>query len=411
MKKVAIIGAGAAGIMCSIQAVSKNTTVVLFDKNPVVGKKLLITGNGRCNYWNMDMGLEHFHSNNQELLKDFITDEVKSEVLAFFDSIGVVPNIKNGYYYPYSNQASSIRDLLEAEARRRGVLFSLGEEVKDIFLDNGKFVVDCGSGLEYFDDLVIATGSKACPKTGSTGFGYHLAEKFGHHVVDVVPALVQLEASGKFLKDWSGIRVQCVVRLYEDGIFLKKEMGEAQLTDYGISGICIFNLSRYVSRGLLKNKKEELKISFLPFLEEKSLEEVELWFKNRIQQLKEYTMVEFLEGILPYKLVFVVLKQAKISRNRKAGELSDEEMDALLSYLMEFPLVIVGTRDFSSCQVCSGGVLLQEVDFTFQSRFVPNLYFVGEVLDVDGDCGGYNLGFSFMSGMAAGKAIRGDKND
>ena len=178
MKKVGIIGAGASGLVCAIQAVSKDVSVVLFDKNSIVGKKLLVTGNGRCNYWNSDQNLEHYHTSNSELLSNIVTSRVQKEVLDFFDSLGVIPNIRDGYYYPYSNQASSIRDLLESYAKHVGVEFALDTEVLDVYKEDGKFVVVLKDGREYFDDLVIATGSKASPKTGSTGDGYFLAEKF-----------------------------------------------------------------------------------------------------------------------------------------------------------------------------------------------------------------------------------------
>lgn len=201
MKNVAIIGAGASGLVCSITAACRDVRVVLFDKNSFAGKKLLATGNGRCNYWNSDQSLSHYHSSEEDLLPNIITKSLENEVLDFFDLLGVVPLIKNGYYYPYSNQASSIRDLLEKEALRRDVVFAFDTEVLDVVLEEGKFVIVERDGREYFDDLVIATGSKASPKTGSTGFGYQIAEKFHHPIVPVRPSLVQLQCHGSFLKN------------------------------------------------------------------------------------------------------------------------------------------------------------------------------------------------------------------
>lgn len=408
LRKVAIIGAGAAGLMCGIHAVSKHTEVVLFDKNSVAGKKLLATGNGRCNYWNSDQDFSHYHSSEEDLLPSIITKDLQEEVLKFFDSLGVVPNIKNGYYYPYSNQASSIRDLLVMEARKRGVLFSFDTEILDLYKEQEKFVVVDSQGKEYFDDLVIATGSKASPKTGSTGDGYSFAEKFHHRIFPVKPALVQLKTDGKFLQEWSGVRASCCVSLYEDGEFVKMEEGEIQLTDYGVSGICIFNLSRYVSLGI-PSKKESLKISFLPFLKDKTKEEIFSWLDQRGETLKDSSMVEFLEGCLPYKLISVLLDCAHISKQATWKQLSSLEKERFYSTVFSFPLNVLGTKDFSHAQVCCGGVLLSEVSSKLESRLVPHLYFVGEVLDVDGDCGGYNLGFSWMSGILVGKTIRGDQ--
>lgn len=408
MKKVAIIGAGAAGVICGIHAVCSDIQVVLFDKNIMALKKLLATGNGRCNYWNSNQDLCHYHSSEEELLPSIITPEIQREVLDFFDSLGVVPSIRNGYYYPYSNQASSIRDLLEVEARRRGVIFSLGSEVVDVYRESDKFVIVYDDKKEYFDDLVIATGSLASfKKSGEGESGYLFAEKFGLDVSIVHPALVALKTSGDFLKDGAGVRATCVVSLYQDGNFVKSEEGEIQLTDYGVSGICIFNLSRYASLEY-RYSKMELKISFLPFLKDKSKEYITSWFSKRGEQLRDYSMVSFLEGLLPYKLLMVILSRTHISKSSTWSSLTEEEKDRLLSYILEFPLLITGCRDFSCAQVCAGGVKLSSVNSNLEAKKIPHLYFVGEVLDVDGDCGGYNLGFAWMSGMIVGRSIRGD---
>ena len=408
MKKVAIIGAGAAGVMCGIHAASSDTQVVLFDKNIIPLKKLLATGNGRCNYWNSDQDLCHYHSSEESLLPSIITPKIQKEVIDFFDSLGVVPNIRNGYYYPYSNQASSIRDLLEVASRKKGVMFSLGSEVVDVYRESNKFVVVSGDTKEYFDDLVIATGSLASFKKSSEGeSGYLFAEKFGLDVSIVHPALVALKTSGDFLKSWAGVRATCVVSLYQDGKFVRKEEGEIQLTDYGVSGICIFNLSRYASLEY-RYSKMELKISFLPFLKDKSKEYITSWFSKRGEQLRDYSMVSFLEGLLPYKLLMVILSRAHISKSATWSSLTEEEKERLLTYILEFPLVITGCRDFSYAQVCAGGVKFSSVNSSLEAKKIPHLYFVGEVLDVDGDCGGYNLGFAWMSGMIVGKSIRGD---
>lgn len=404
VKKVAIIGAGASGLVCSILSVCRDVEVVLFDKNSFAGKKLLATGNGRCNYWNSDQELSHYHSSEENLLPHIITQSLGNEVLDFFDSLGVVPMIKNGYYYPYSNQASSIRDLLEKEALRRGVIFAFDTEVLDVVLEEEKFVVVEEDGREYFDDLVVATGSMANPKTGSTGFGYQLAEKFHHPIVPVRPSLVQLICHGSFLKAWSGVRCQCLVSLFSDQEFLSSQEGEIQLTGYGVSGICVFNLSRYASIGLSQGKKISLTLNFLPFLDGDSLD----WLTCRGEMLPNYSMDAFLEGVLPSKLISVILARCGISSHELFSSLSLEQQKRLSSMLVSFPLEVSGTKDFASCQVCSGGVALSSVTSCLESKLVPRLYFTGEVLDVDGDCGGYNLGFSWMSGLLVAKKIRGD---
>lgn len=408
MRKVAVVGAGPAGVMCAIHAVSDDVQVVLFDKNLKLGKKLLATGNGRCNYWNSDQSLEHYHSNDSQLLSDIITTEIQGKVLKFFDSLGIVPHVRDGYYYPYSNQASSIRDLLESYAKKVGVEFSFDTTVLDVYKRDKKFVVVTKDGSEYFDDLVIATGSKASPKTGSTGDGYLFAKKFGHSIVPIYPALVQVITDGNFLKDWAGVRSFCSVSLYQDGKFIKKEVGEIQLTDYGVSGICIFNLSRDISKGIHENKKCQLLLNFLPFLDGKNKEEIDSWFSLRGQVLGDSSLIEFLEGVLPYKLLLVILKRCGLSFKGTWNQLTDDEKNILINMILKFSLSAMGTKDFNFSQVCSGGVPLSEVSSVLESKKVDHLYFVGELLDVDGDCGGYNLGFSFMSGMIVGEVLRGE---
>lgn len=408
MKKIAVIGAGPAGVMCAIHAVSDNVQVVLFDKNLKFGKKLLATGNGRCNYWNSDQSLEHYHSSNSELLSNIITSNIQKEVLNFFDRLGIVPNIKDGYYYPYSNQSSSVRDLLESYAKKVGVEFSFDTEVLDVYKEDLKFAVVTNDGREYFDYLVIATGSKASPKTGSTGDGYFFAKRFGHTLVPIYPALVQVITNGNFLKDWKGVRAFCSVSLYQDGEFIKKEFGEVQLTDYGVSGICVFNLSRYISRGLHENKNCVLSFNFLPFLDDN---EITSWFSLREKTLGDYSLVEFLEGVLPYKLLLVILKRCGISFHSSWYDIDENQKKNLIDMLTKFSVVALDTKDFNFAQVCSGGVSLDDVSSSLESKKVSGLYFAGEVLDVDGDCGGYNLGFAWMSGILVGKTIRGDSCD
>ena len=367
MRKVAVVGAGPAGVMCAIHAVSDDVQVVLFDKNLKLGKKLLATGNGRCNYWNSDQSLEHYHSNDSQLLSDIITTEIQGKVLKFFDSLGIVPHVRDGYYYPYSNQASSIRDLLESYAKKVGVEFSFDTTVLYVYKHDKKFVVVTKDGSEYFDDLVIATGSKASPKTGSTGDGYLFAKKFGHSIVPIYPALVQVITDGNFLKDWAGVRSFCSVSLYQDGKFIKKEVGEIQLTDYGVSGICIFNLSRDISKGIHENKKCQLLLNFLPFLDGKNKEEIDSWFSLRGQVLGDSSLIEFLEGVLPYKLLLVILKRCELSFKGTWNQLTDDEKNILINMILKFSLSAMGTKDFNFSQVCSGGVPLSEVSSVLES--------------------------------------------
>ena len=321
----------------------------------------------------------------------------------FFDRIGIIPKIKNGYYYPYSNQAISIKNALITEAKRTGVKIYNDTYIDEIKKENNKYIITYNKKTIISDSVIIATGSKAAPKTGSDGNGYELVKKFSHSIIEPLPALVQLRGEEKYFKDWAGIRSDVKISLYSDNELIKEETGEIQLTDYGISGICTFNLSRFVSRNLKENKKQYVLINFLPFLEENKLN----FFEERNNLVRNRTLNEFLEGLLNNKLIKVLLNISNLDQNKKWDDLNYEEKELLVTNLTNFKLKITGTNSFDQAQVCSGGVPLTEIKIkTMESIYNENLYIVGELLDVDGDCGGYNLSFAWISGMLAGKNSR-----
>lgn len=399
MRTITVIGGGASGLVAAIYAKTSATQVILLERNSDCGKKILATGNGRCNYWNSDQDLKHYNSSNKYLLENIITDENKEEIMNFFNRIGIIPKIKNGYYYPYSNQAVSIKNALITEARRLGVQIYNDTYIDCIRKENNKFIINYNNKTIISDSVIVATGSKAAPKTGSDGNGYDLVKKFSHSVIEVLPALVQLRGEEKYFKDWSGIRSDVKISLYSNDELIKEEEGEIQLTDYGISGICTFNLSRFVSRNLYENKNNYVIINFLPFLEQNKIS----FFEERNELIKGRTLLEFLEGLLNNKLVKVLLNIININSDRKWQDLKYEEKEKLVEIITNFKLEITGTNSFEQAQVCSGGVPLSEIKIkTMESIYQENLYIVGELLDVDGDCGGYNLSFAWISGMLAG---------
>ena len=400
MRNIAVIGGGASGLVSAIYA-SKNNKVTIFERNSNVGKKILLTGAGKCNYYNSNQDLSNYNSNDKDLVKNIITIENQNEIINFFDSIGIVPKIKNGYYYPKSGTSYSIREALYKEAILNGVQIINDFKVTKIIKENNHFIINPDDENLLFDKIILATGSKAFPKTGSDGIGYDIATKFGHHLIEPKPALVQLIGEEKYFKDWAGIRCDVKVSLYEDNKFIKKEEGEIQLTNYGLSGICILNLSGRLKRGI-NNHKEDIHINFLPFLNEK----VDIWLDNRNKKLKNRNIIELLESLLNYKLLRIILKQSNIDFNSKWDELTSYKRDILINNLIDFKVKIKNTNSFDQAQVCSGGVKLSEIDTnTMESNITKGLYIVGELLDVDGLCGGYNLTFAWISGMIAGKSV------
>lgn len=402
MSKVVIVGGGVSGMIAAILA-STNHSVTILEANDKCGKKILLTGNGKCNYWNQDINIKNYHSSDIELAKKIITLENQNEVLDLLTKIGIYPKIKNGYYYPYSNQASSVRNLLLLELERRKVNIIYDFKVEEIIRKESGFLVKSNSREVYADQVILSTGSKACPKTGSDGSGYLLAESLGHTIHTISPALVQLIGRDTCFKEWNGVRCESSVSLYVEEHKIEEDTGEIQLTDYGISGIVTFNISGSVSHYLANNKRVEVKINFVPWLEDTFYD----FFTNRNKLIPNHTIEELLESIIPYKLMHVILKKAKINKDDNWGNLTEIEKLKLSSYIETFPLEIIATNDYQKAQVCRGGVPLSEVNpSTMESSIVPNLYLVGELLDVDGRCGGFNMAFAFISGYLAGRNIK-----
>ena len=401
METVVIIGGGASGIVSAINAKNDKNRVIVLERNSSCLKKLLMTGNGKCNYYNDIQTLDKYYSKNMDIISNFINDWNMKLVIDFFDRLGIIYKKKNGYYYPFSNQATTIKDVLLHEATRIGVIIKNDCLVKDINCVNNGFNVLYNDDCIFCNKLIIATGSKAYPKTGSDGMGYSFLKNMGHSIIEPLPALVPLISDFKYTKEWAGIRSDVTLSLYENDSFIKEESGEVQLTDYGISGICTFNLSQIISRGLFENKNEIIKINFIPFVDG----DVFSWLDNYCNLYKDKNIHETLECFLNSKLVSVILKSCNISFDSMYCSMSNDLKNKLCEYLSSFPLKISGTKSFDFSQVCNGGVDLGEINpNTFESKKVNNLYITGELLDLNGLCGGYNLTIAWLSGILAGRS-------
>ena len=340
------------------------------------------------------MNLKHYHSETD--ISNYLNDDLINEGIKFFDDLGIEPKIKNGYFYPFSGSAKTIRDTLVNEVKKHDIKVVTNYSVKSIKKDEISFIIN---DEIRSDIVVIATGGMSYPSTGSTGDGYKMLEGFHHAIRKPLPSLVALKSENP-ITTWDGVRTDVKLNLYIDGEYIKSEVGELQLTNYGISGICVFNLSSYVVRALDENKKVNIKIDFLPFLSTMDTSKYLLGKNNNIN------LREMLNRILNSKIVDVILDKLNIDSNKSISELNNKEMSKLVKYLREFSINIIGSNDFKNSQVTSGGMFLDEVNEDFSSVIVPGLYVIGEVLDVDGDCGGYNLGFAWMSAISAGKSIR-----
>ena len=387
--KIIIIGSGASGLAAGISLLRYGYDVTILERNNISGKKLLLTGAGRCNFFNSNQNTVHYHSSDKDILAKIITSDNIHLVEDFITSLGIVPKVIDGYYYPFSNQAYNMKELLERTYLDLGGKIKYNYLVEKIEKKNSLFLINDNISC---DKLILATGSKAYKMTGSDGIGYQLAKKFNHHIVKVLPSLTSLITREKI--NLKGVRVDAKVTLYEDGVKVREELGQVQFTDYGLSGICIFNLSYYAVKGLNKNKKEVITIDLMPFMDKVS-------FKNK----KVY---DLLLGFLPNKMIDYILKTLDISKDIYYEDLRSDKKKKLTRLLKKMSFNITSYKEFDFSQVCSGGVSLREINpLTMESRLVKNLYIIGELLDVNGDCGGYNLTFAFLSGILTS---RGDSN-
>lgn len=403
MKKVFIIGGGASGLTAAIKANKNGNDVTIFEKNNKLGKKILITGNGKCNYWNENQDLKNYHSSSNEYTK-IVNQMNLVKAHAFLDSIGIVPFIKNGYYYPNSNQAISVVNALVDEAINSGVKI-ITEEVTKVEKENNKFIINNKYESDY---LILATGGKAAPKTGSDGFGYEIAKSFNHNIIKPLPALVGLEVEEN-IKELSGIRLIGEVNLLINNELVQKELGEVQFNDYGFSGIPVLQISSKAIKALDDNKNVFISINLLPNIADDILG-LRSFLKVQDKHLNNKSISQILDQLFNYKLSNYLLKISKIDSNSRIEKLSNDELDLLCHNILNFNLKVVKDHGFENAQTTSGGVDLKEINLdTLESLKVKGLYFCGEVLDVDGACGGYNLSFAWTSGLIAGE-IRGDTN-
>ena len=396
--KVVIIGGGASGITSAITARRKGYDVVVLEKNSSLLKKLKITGNGHCNYYNEDQDLCHYHSDNSELISMMINSVNLENVSLFFDSIGIIPRIKNGYYYPFSNQAISVCSSLILEAQKLGVVLDTDVEVQEVKKSN-RFQVITTNGVYEADKVIVSTGGMSYQKTGSDGFGYRELKRLGHNINLLLPGLTPLIIANP-KKEWKGIRTDVSISLLENNKLVRKESGEIQLTEDGISGICTMQLSSYISKGLYLGNDERIKINFLPFIDE---DEFFVFMDNRSRKMKNRTVMELLEGVLNYKLISVILKK---EQNLIWDECNNKEREFIKKNLLSYMVEVVDTKSFNYSQVTLGGVSLLEVNLeTMESKKVKDLYITGELLDIAGDCGGYNLTIAWITGLIAGECL------
>ena len=390
-EKVIIIGGGAAGLMAAISSAKQGANVTVLEHSERVGKKILSTGNGKCNLTNTSISKNKYYGGDKLFIENILKRFNVENTLNFFSDLGVLLKNKNGYIYPMSEQASTVLNALRFKCEELEVKFITGKECNKIEQFQNGFKVE---GVKY-NAVILATGGMSAPKTGSDGTGYSIAKRLGHTIIKPQPALVALKCEEGFYKALAGIRTTAELKLFIDDTQVADDKGELQLTSYGISGIPVFQISHFATRALNKTKNIYVYIDFLP---DYSSEEL-IDFLSRSVETNIRTPEEHLSCILNKKLASVIFKESKASKYMTIKDIS-----SIVNKIKKFKTKVISSNSFENAQVTSGGISTIEIDSnTMESKLIKNLYFAGEIMDVNGICGGYNLQWAWSTGYIAGE--------
>ncbi|MBA1421242.1 MAG: NAD(P)/FAD-dependent oxidoreductase [Epsilonproteobacteria bacterium] len=399
-----IIGAGAAGLVAAITRARAGQKVLLLEQNNKIGKKILVSGNGKCNIDNRYITLNRFHSQNPDFVAKVLEGYDFPVVEKFFTSLGLeLVEGKEGKMFPVSLQASSVVELLEYEAKQSGVEIVCNCAVTNIEKKGDTFTLKTSQGKKTSEQLVLASGSPAAPQLGGSNSGYAFATKMGHSLIPRHPSLVQLCSEESWVKGCTGVKVAGLAKLYANGEYITEKKGDLLFTNYGISGLAILDLSREVSTRLAGFDYCELSLDLMPEFSKEKLTNLLL---NRVQKESEKPLGLWLQGVLNKKLIAIILEQSK-SRVKIEKELNRKEINKLVHTIKNLRLSINDTKGFKGAEVATGGIDTTEVNpQTMESKLVPNLYFAGEILDVDGDRGGFNFHWAWVTGLRINQNLK-----
>ncbi len=402
--KVGIIGAGASGVFASIILRQNYIDTTVIERNSIAMKKIYATGNGRCNFTNRNVSYKNYHGENKKFSISAIKKFDNYKVIEFFNDIGILEvELENGKIFPKSLQASSVVKQMMCLANHLEVEFIYDSFVNEISKNDGIFEVRCDNGKFYkFDYLIVACGSRAYKKSGSDGNGYLLCQKLGHSIVKTHPGIVQLKLKGDSFKKMSGCKFKANAKLIVDGKKVSEMYHDVLFTDYGISGPTILQFSGEAIRA--KNRGQDVKIS----IDTVDLDENKLYeYLIYIISINYYKKIkELLVGLVNDMLINEILSQAKIDPEKNVSELSKNQINNLSRVIKNLEFEVDGYKDEESGQITCGGVSTDEINpSTMESKIVENLYIIGEIMDIDGDCGGYNLQWAFSSAYSAAISI------
>lgn len=403
MADIIVVGAGAAGLIASIAAARAGHCVILLEQNTKIGKKILVSGNGKCNISNRYIHPNRFHGQYSDFIETVLEHHGFEIIEKFFTSIGLeLVEGKEGQMFPMSLQASSVVELLAYEAKSLGVQIVCECAVTSIAKNGDIFTLETTQGIHDCEKLILSSGSPAAPQLGGSNSGYAFATKLGHTLIPRHPSLVQLCSDEIWVKSCAGVKIAGIATLYANGERITEKKGDLLFTVYGISGLAILDLSREVSTRLASFDYCELRLDLMPAFSKEKLSNLLL---NRINSHSEKPIALWLQGIIHKKLIPIISEQSKC-KVKEENQLDRKEINKLVHTIKNLRLSISDTKGFEGAEVATGGIDTKEINpQTMESKLVPGLYFAGEILDVDGDRGGFNFHFAWVSGMSAGKNV------
>ncbi len=404
--RVGIIGAGASGMMAAVSAAEHGAKVTLIEKNDRVGKKILVTGNGKCNLSNYDFDMGKYYCADKEKLQCIFSEFDVSHTLSFFEKHGLMLRDKNGYIYPYSEQAAVVLDFWRRLLDEKKINVECGRTVLASYYNKEKkcHVITTEEKKYEFDRIIIACGGPASKKNKEGLSGYLLAKEYGHSVKKPVPALVQLRSDENFLKAMAGVRCQAKITLFLNGKEEAYEQGEVQFTDYGLSGIPVFQISRIAAYAVDSKKDVHIIVDLFPDYSDDAFEEM---FQSRYESMKHVKLEDFLNGTVNKKIHQALIKKYGYKPDDIIINIGYSRVQKFLQGYRHLKIHITDTNGMSNAQVSAGGVSFEEITTNMESQKVSGVFFAGEVVDVDGICGGYNLQWAWTSGYIAGKNAAG----
>lgn len=396
--KTVLIGGGVAGLFF---ANLYDGDLIVLEKNETPGRKLLATGNGRCNFTNLDLSFENYHSSRKDFYKEALEKYDNKDLINFLNNLGILTtHLPSGRCYPQTLSAKTIRDILYLNSKGK---FLFESEVIDIDLKNHLVITD--RAKIYFDKLVIAAGGITLPGSGSDGKIFEILKPY-HKVTRLTYGITNYKVKNPLSKKAKGVRVSAEAKLFIDGKFIKSSTDDVIFQPYGLTGTAILDLSNEISYAILDSRDICVSIDLLTDYEENKLVEI---IKNLVGNDPNKTIEEALMGFLNTKLITDVLNRVKLKGKIKVCDMDDGEIIKLIRNIKDLRFKITGINDEENAQVTIGGIDTRFVDKkTFESKIIPNLYFIGEVLDVDGACGGYNIQWAYSSAKACAEGLLGN---